>query len=237
MNKIIVYLFAIFFAGCATSGFVDFYRPWYDDNFFPSEAYLKENEEPAIISTSDLDTKYREIASNWYWCIGYSGFNGPDLDSYEIYEGIKKLCKRTRAKVAIWKKNYTDTRSGVYSISNSVYSYSVQRYDFSAYLFIPIPNKYRNQYAPGFSISNLTQQDRERYQQNTGCLVEIVYKNTVAYYANILHGDIITQINNRRIYSIDDIRAVRANSRIGDVWNMVIVRNGKPQEVTLKYGL
>lgn len=260
IRKMKIYLIgflAFLFVGCATSGFNDYFNPWYEDNFFPSEAYLKDGETPAIISTSDLESKYREIASNWFWCIGYSGFNGPDLHSYEIRDDLVRLGKRTRAKVIAWSKKYTDTRSGAYTLPNtkyhsyidfygnyhsytttsySTYSYSVQRYDYSAYLFVPIPREYRKQYAPGFSVSNLSQKDRERYQRNTGCLVNIVYKNSIAYYANILHGDVITQINDKRIYSVDDFFAVRSKSRKGDLWDMTIIRNGYPLQVVLKYG-
>jgi hypothetical protein len=75
MNKLILFvisMFAIFiFSSCVTTGFNDFYRPWYEENYFPEEAYLKEGETPNIIQTSDLDSKFREISSQWYWCIGY----------------------------------------------------------------------------------------------------------------------------------------------------------------------
>ena len=93
------------------------------------------------------------------------------------------------------------------------------------------------QYAPGFAVSDLNQSDREIYRQNTGCLIDIVYKNTEAYFANILYGDIITQINNRRIYTKKDFHDVRRLSKVGDTWNMTIVRNGQTQNVTLKYKL
>ena len=80
------FLFLIF-SSCVTTGFNDFYQPWYEENYFPEDAYLKEQENPEIIQTSDLDSKFREVSSNWYWCIGYSGFNGA-VGSGEVTSGI-----------------------------------------------------------------------------------------------------------------------------------------------------
>ncbi|MBR1372904.1 PDZ domain-containing protein, partial [bacterium] len=233
-------LFVFVFISCVTTGFKDFYNPWYEDNYFPANAYLKETETPEVIKTSDLDGKFREISSNWYWCIGYSGFNGAELETSEINEALMNLCKEKKAKIAIWSKEYTDTRNRVYSVphtnyhtyrnaygytssytttSYSTHSYSVQRYDFSSYLFVSIPDEYKIIYIPGFSVADLTQQDRDRYKQNTGCFVNIVYKNTVAYYANLFHGDIITKINDKKILSAEDFMDFRKNANLGDVWN------------------
>lgn len=258
-NTFTIFSFFVFlFTSCVTTGFKDFYNPWYEDNYFPEEAYLKEGEIPEIIKTTDLDRKFREISSNWYWCIGYSGFNGVELETSEINYALENLCKEKKAKIAIWTKEYTDTRNGVYSVphtnyhpytdsygytrsytttSYSTHSYSIQRYDFSSYLFVSIPNEYKIIYLPGFSAANLTQKDRDLYKQNTGCLINIVYKDTVAYYANLFYGDIITQINGQAIYSVEDFMDFKKNANLDDIWNMTIVRNGQEKQVTLKFGL
>ena len=255
---IIFMMLCVILTSCVTTGFKDFYEPWYDDGYFPENAYLAENETPEIIQTSNLNEKCREIASNWYWCIGYSGFNGADLETDEINEALQNLCKEKRVKLAIWAKEYTDTRSGVYSVPHTNYhsytnsfgytssytttsystrSYSVQRYDFLSYLFVSIPTEYKVMYIPGFSVADLTQHDRDTYKQNTGCLVNIVYKDTAAYYANLSHGDIITKINGKSILSVDDFIEFRKNASIGDIWNMVIIKNGQEKQVSFTFSL
>lgn len=90
---------------------------------------------------------------------------------------------------------------------------------------------------PGISVSNLTQQDRDLYKQNTGCFINTVYKDTVAYYANLFHGDIITQINGRTIYSAEDFWDFKMDANLGDTWNMIVVRDGQEKQVTLQFGL
>ena len=104
---LIMCLFAIFFVGCA-SGFKSFYNPWFNENYFPQEAYLKEGEEPVLMKTSDLDAKYREVTSRWYWCIGYSGFNGPNYSENAVYRSIANFSKEVKARS--FGQNHTQIR-------------------------------------------------------------------------------------------------------------------------------
>ena len=255
----VLYIFSLlFFTGCVTTGFDDFYRPWHDDGYFPNDAYLKDNQEIKIFKVNNIHEKFRDVASRWYWCIGYSGFNGPAITDDEIYIALEKLCKKEKAVMAIWSEEYTDTRNGSYSIpqtnyhyytnaygsvstftttSYNSYSYSIQRYDYSAYLFIPIPYKNRQAYTPGIAVSELSQHDREIYQQNTGALINIVYKNTTAFYANLSHGDIITNINGKRIYTTEDYYDVMQRSEPNDIWNITFIRNGRDRHVELVFKL
>ena len=261
MKKILFLIIILSFyllTSCVTSGFKDFYDPWNEESFYPEESYLSENETPEIIKTSDLNTKYREISSNWYWCLGYSGFNGPELDDSEIEQALINLCKQERAKIAIYSKEYTDTRNGVYSTpytnhhtytdvngfsrsysttSYSTSSYSIQRYDFCSYLFVSVPEEYKIIYAPGFSVVDLLQEDRDYYKQNTGGLINFVYINTPAYYLNLVHGDIIIKINENPIYTANDFYEFKKKSTIDDIWNMTIIRNGQEKNVEISYKL
>lgn len=262
MKKIYIpFLFVlvqILFTSCITTGFKDFYKPWYEADYFPEEYYLTGEEEPIIIKTSDIDSKYREISSQWYTCIGYSGFNGPALDDDEIQQALTNLCKEQKAKVAIYSKEYTNTKTGVTSVPHTNYhyytdaygyrrsytttsysssSYSVDRYDFSSYIFIEMPITNRLLRSPGFAAYDLSQNDRDLYKRNTGIIVDIVYKDTPAYYANLSYGDIITCINEKPIYSRDDYIEVMSKATAGDTWNITIIRNGAEKNISLIFDL
>ena len=76
-----------------------------------------------------------------------------------------------------------------------------------------------------------------KYKQNTGCLIDIVYKNSAAYFANLCHGDIITRINGSDIFTAEDFYRFRKNAETGDTWKIKIVRDGAEKEITLIYGL
>jgi len=249
-----IIILAFIFGSCVTTGFKEFYDSWHDDNYFPIESYLGENEIPQIIAASDLNSKFREVSSNWYWCLGYSGFNGPQLDDSEIKQALTKMCREKKAKLAIYSKEFTDSRVGsiphtnyhttydangfAHTETTTTYSnYNIERYDFSSYLFVSIPDEYKIAYAPGFSVADLTQEDRDLYKQNTGCLINIVYINSIAYYSNLVHGDIITRINETPIYSSDDYFLVMKKSTIDDTWNMTIIRNGQEKQIKMLYAL
>ena len=64
-----------------------------------------------------------------------------------------------------------------------------------------------------------------------------MYKNTTAYYANLFHGDIITNINGTKILSANDFSEFRKNAEFGDKWKITIVRNGIEKIIELTYTL
>lgn len=260
MKKGFLFLIAasIFLSGCVITGFNTSFTPWYEANYFPEASYLKADEEPEIIAVTDLDTKFWELSSDWHRCIGYTQFNGTQFPIEEINASLRDLCKKNGAKIAIWTKDYTGTgisynmvpytsvhtvvspfgSVSAYTTTNyTTQTYSTQRFDYCAYLFVSIPEENRIDYAPGFSISNLTNEDRNHYKQNTGCLINTVYNNTPAYYANLFHGDIITDINGTAIHSVDDYLNFIETANIGDTWNITVVRNGMEKTVQVPYRL
>jgi serine protease Do len=71
---------------------------------------------------------------------------------------------------------------------------SVQaRYNQAAVYFV----RYTKQFKFGISTVPLTPELRAQYERNTGALVEIVFENTPAFNANILPGDIITELDGK----------------------------------------
>ncbi len=259
--KKLIFLMALsilLFSSCGTTYFENYYSSWDSDGLFPAESYLAENEAPVILKTDDLISKFRETLSEWYWCIGYSGFNGIDYPESDMQEDLQNLCKEKKAKIAIWSKTYTDTQNGVYSVPHTNYHsytgsngmihsytttsyltmpYFVKRYDYSAYFFIPMTDETKSFYMPGITVSDLTQQDRDSFKQNTGCLVCVVYKNSTAFYANLARNDIIVNINGTQILTMKDFLNYKNLSKIGDKWDMVIIRDGSEKHLNLVYGL
>lgn len=243
---------------CTTTGFRDYYTPFYEGADFPEEAYLREDETPQIIKAANIDSELREISSNWYLCIGSTGFNGAELESVEINAALTSLCKEKKAKIAVWTKSYTNTNNGVYSVPHtnyhnytnangytssyttttySTHSYSVDRYDFEAYLFVSIPNSHKDMFAPGISVRDLSQEDRDLYKQNTGCLINVVYKNTPAYFANLSYGDIITAVNGIPMFTAENYVNYKKGIGKGDDFELTIVRNGAEKKIKLKFTL
>lgn len=241
MKKILAFcIFSLLFlTGCATTAFENNYNPWHKEGYYPKEAYLKDGEEPKIIRTNNIKEQFRDIASQWYWCLGSSFFNDDEIDEYEVNAALKKLSKKEKATIALWTDEYTGSSGAMsYAITSTIaYTEPINQYNYSAFLFIPIPYENREDYTPGIAVSELSQHDREIYQQNTGALINIVYKNTTAFFANLTHGDIITNINGKRINSPEDYFDVLEKSKIGDIWNITFVRNGQERHVEIPFKL
>ncbi len=245
MEKILtLFIFSLlFFTSCATTTFDQFYTPWHENGYFPKEAYLNDEKEIRVIKAKNTDEKFREVASHWFWCIGSSKFNNsPSIDDEDTRTALKKLSQKHKATIAIWSKipsNSFDSYTTSLPTSLLTFSetHSISRYNYSAYLFIPIPPQNRLAYTPGIYVSELTQHDREFYKQNTGVLINIVFKDTEAYYANLIHGDIITSINGKRIYTTEDYHDIIQKSKPEDTWNITFIRNGYEKHVEILFKL
>jgi serine protease Do len=108
---------------------------------------------------------------------------------------------------------------------------SVQsRYDQTAVFFARIVKKFRF----GLSVIPLTPELQQKYERNTGALVEIVFENTPAFSANILPGDIIIEIDGQTVDSaakaFDLMRAPPANG----VSTFKIIRNGTEKTINIQ---
>ena len=260
-KSVLIFGFAalILLSSCVSSNrFSSNYVSWYDDGVIPEEAFLKSDETPEIINeTRDIDEKFREISSNWYWCIGHTEFNASDISTSAINSSLSNLCKENGATLVVWVQKFTNmTRSfytaphtnyhvysngfgGTYTYTTTSYTnhyYSVSHYDYIAYFFVPIPESYKMDYIPGFSPIDFYETD-DVENQNKGCYVDIVYKNTSAYSANLKHGDLITRINGTDIRSANDFYLFRKNASVGDIGKIKIVRDGAEKEIELIYGL
>lgn len=218
LMRMVSVLLILFTVSCES--FSNFYEPWHDVNELQNVIPLGEGEEPEIIRNDNVGNEFWDIVSEHYTCIGYTGFNGPD-DS--ITSDIKRQCLTNGATLAVYGKTYTNTRTGVYSTSYGVSSYNIDRYDYSVYYFVErtdIP-------IFGLSVVDLDGEDRQTYQRNTGAIVLVVYKNSLAFFENIIRGDIIVRINKYIINNVDDYYDALYKYVLDDEVEIEFVRNNQ----------
>lgn len=218
-------ILSILFSSCNT--FSSFYDSWHDVNELHNIITLQEEEEPTIIRSSNMNNDVNEILSNNYIIIGTTSFNGPDND---ITNSIKRQCKQNGATIALYGKEYTDTRSGIYHSGNYYSSYNIHRYDYTVYYFV------QRTFLPalGWMLADLDNEDRRIFQRNTGAIVYVVLKNTSIFYANIVRNDIIVRINEHIINNVDDYWEIYDSLNIGDVIKVEYIRNNKNNIVNIK---
>jgi len=215
----------ILFSSCET--FSNFYKSWYDVNELKNIIVLQEGEEPKIFRSSNIDDDVNEILSNNYIIIGTTSFNGPDDN---ITNSIKEQCRKNGATIALYGKEYTDTRSGIYRSGNYYSSYNIRRYDYTVYYFV------QRTFLPalGWRLANLNNEDRRVFQRNTGAIVFVVLKNTSVFYANIVRNDIIVRINEHIINNVDDYWDIYDKLITGDIIEVEYIRNNRSNIIKIK---
>lgn len=186
-----------------------------------------------------------------YVLIGQTSFNASE-QCWDIQKA-KNLGSRIQADKALYYRIYTDTETGQHSYleptkqttqtyvkglgyvdstttQNNVMtsSYSVRNFDITV--------TYWAKYRPvlGVLCEDLTPEQCRLIGSNKGASVKIICKRSPAFDADILPGDIITNVNGRPVATMEDLTQI-INSSTGQKIRIEIVRsgNGIQKEVRL----
>lgn len=105
------------------------------------------------------------------------------------------------------------------------------RYDQTAVYFVRSSRKYKF----GVTLNPLTPELRQKYERNTGALVDIVYENTPAFNANILPEDIITELDGKAVENNVQFNTVFLNSHpVNGLLSVKILRNGTEKTINVQ---
>jgi hypothetical protein len=86
----------------------------------------------------------------------------------------------------------------------------------------------------GVGVNPIPPQMRSSLQRNTGAIVEIVMQESPAFRANILRGDVIIQIGDREIATVDDFsNAVGALA--GRKATVKVIREGQTRDIEVQF--
>jgi serine protease Do len=88
----------------------------------------------------------------------------------------------------------------------------------------------------GLQVAELTSETAKQQHIGieSGILVTNVFKDSPAVTAGIKAGDVIVDINGRKVASLNEAYVAFFGHRVGDVMNMTIYRDGKTSTVQLK---
>lgn len=248
------------FFSCVSAQFNEFYNETCNLSDIPEECKLKNNEEPQVFTTDNINRDIIEVKSNYYGIIGYASYNGPEFSADEIIDAAKKLCIKKRAKLALVSWGYTDTRNGIINLPNTTtstttgninsfgnfnytttsitnnnsISYSVRRYNYDIVLFVLMPEKYKNTMKLGISFSDLDSETRYALKRNTGVLIDTVFKDKPAYYANLYSGDIIIEVNGKSVKHSQDYQKVMESLENENILIFTIIRNGIEHKINIE---
>lgn len=215
----VIFLFCSFaLAGCASNPFSEFYKDDIDGKpvrFHPR--FIPSTEKAKLVVTDDMELQSDRLWEEGYGRIGVSDFNGSDID---IAEAIRQA-EFLKAEIVVVQVKYTGTKTGVLPLSMPTYSqstttfsggvygtantstygsstqmipYSVDRHDYLA--------TYWQRMKPGIlgaRVIDLPKEEKRRLERNKGVLVKTLRKQSPAYEANILVGDVLVAINEQEI--------------------------------------
>jgi len=230
-GKVIIFL-TIFLFSCETTqtnnqSASKWYDSWINTKERSDIITLQQGEEPQINRSNNIEDDVFDFLSDYYIIVGRTGFNGTASEQDNFFNDIKKQCRKNGATVAVYNISYTDTRSGSFSSGGS---YNIRRYDYVVYYLV---KSTREKDKIGLWLVDLSTEERRKFQRNTGAIVNVVYKNSPAFYANILKDDIIIRINNTMINDKDDYLLFYWFSEDKDI-EIELIRNNRNQIVKFK---
>jgi serine protease Do len=104
------------------------------------------------------------------------------------------------------------------------------RYDQGAAFFI----RYVKKLKFGVALVPLTPELRAEYERNTGALVDIVYEDSPAFIANILPGDIVTEIDGKSVESVPQATSLMVGTPPNSLSVFKIIRNGTEKTIKVQ---
>jgi S1-C subfamily serine protease len=63
-------------------------------------------------------------------------------------------------------------------------------------------------------------------------MVNVVFDESAAYYANVFKGDLITEINGKEIKTLDDYYSIIEEAALSGQVSLKLLRNNIPLEIT-----
>lgn len=220
-NAWVIMSATLFLAGCA-SGYSEFYQD-YSEQWQPYVA--PSTAEPKVVSMSgDVDQVVNRMYADGYALVGISSFNGPVEERSAAIEQARKVgAERIVLDARYTNTNQgaipfttqqavTSTTSGnvsAYGRGGAVYGtysgttttmvpqtnyipYAVDRYDQMAMFFAPLGPA-----CVGVLVVDLTEEQKQAIGSNKAVRVTSVRRNSPAYEADIVPGDLIMSVDGK----------------------------------------
>ena len=224
MKSLIVVVFALVAAGCATNPYGQFYTGNTTGTGSVGEpSLIKPVESPKAIKGTNVLEDGKKMLRDGYGLIGMSRFNtGPVSDDLAV-----EHAKKVSAEMVLLYSSYTGTESGYVPVdmygtgTPSYMPYHRRRYDYVATFWARIrPPIF------GAHLRDLTEEQRRTIESNTGVAVYVVVRGTPAFRSDVLEGDIIKQVDGQAVTDFKHFGQVLA-ANAGKEVKITIIRGSR----------
>lgn len=259
MRRFLIFL-PLLLVGCANP-FVEFYQDRTGGfDLTKSSVVVLPAGEPKMFSGADKDADYQRMLENGYNLVGFSSFNGANVN----FKDALTQAKSVHAEIVLVYSKHTETRSGVMPLTlpdtqTSTTTLSGSASGSGGYgsfsgtantttygtrtTYIPYSVDRYDYFAAywiklkpplfGVHARELTTELRQKIGSNKGVVVFAVMRNSPAWSADVLKDDIITRIGD---VDINDVATYRKAIKdfAGKKVTVEILRNGQKinKEVT-----
>lgn len=212
-----------------TDNVTKFYKPldWSQTDKQNFE-YLKSTEAVKVTEDNDLDKAYSLMLTNGYSLLGRSEFNDRTLPNSVFISQAKKL---GASHVIIYKES---TSAVQYSINDDL-----NDLDY-AYLYVSDfyvkNNSFNKPNILGVNHGEIPLEKRNQFQRNTGAYINNVIRDSRAYFANIILGDVVIAVNGKEIRVNEDFNRIKDSElKTTRNLNLTIIRlvNNEPKEIQI----
>ncbi|ANB73897.1 hypothetical protein AYM40_17145 [Paraburkholderia phytofirmans OLGA172] len=233
-------------AGCANP-----YAQYYNDrtggiDITKAPGIIVSHNPPVVLRGSDPETDYQAMFGDGFRLLGYSSFNGKEASERQV----KQQAETVKADRVLVYAKYSGTEQGavpltlpntataitnyygsggygsatttVNGTTTTMVPISVRRYDQMATFWIrAIPNPIL-----GIDIRDLTPQQRATFQTNKGVTVNAVQKDTPAYDADLLKGDVLKSVGSVEVTDGHELQKL-LQKFAGQQVKIEFIRDGK----------
>lgn len=248
--------------GCAKSGYKEFYNPnpYVDAQTSSNLELLGSNEEPKVYVTDNFERDIQILNAKRYVVIGQSAFNG----GYEDKQNVLAQAKSVGATLVLISSEYTNTETstkalfipnnqttyhsgsinsggsyGSYSGTSTTYGSSAvpytthqRRYDQTAVFLVK--HTYKMKF--GVQIDDLTLEQRSELERNTGAVIQIVFEDTPAFYANVMAGDFLIAVDGALVKNMQHGLKLMGSIPEGQLSSVLtVLRKGKEKPITVEF--
>ncbi len=245
MRTLLIILSIAILTGCE-SGYSEFYRANFDRKALTEEQarelkFLPKGETPEVRRTDNMKRDVNLAQSRYWVLMGYSSFNGELGTPEELVRHAKSVGATMVLVSAKFSENRQITGTRLVSTNSTTYfgggatgmatSYGTAavpvtrtqtRYDQEAVFFVRSTKKQKF----GVGVVPLTPELRQKYERNTGALVNIVFEDSPAFRANLLPGDVITELGGKAIETAPEVISFIAAQPANGSFAVKILRNG-----------
>lgn len=207
---------ALFLTGCANSPYKTFYKQNQGaENYRANPDIILGNEEPRIIKVNSLNLLEENIKlwEDGYISVGYSSFIG----ELQGEKGAIEQAKALNASVVLIRTPITNGE-----LPTSQYGGGVRVEQAASYW---VKTKINTKLF-GVGSQPLTDEMAKKLGSNKAVHIQYVVKNSPAFFADVMKGDLITSIDGEIVYDRDSFGS-SVKDKMGKQVEIILYRDGK----------